>query len=109
VTVTIPAAHELEVISRVLAWGTDAELLSPPASRRALAALVGALARDGLDATAEGPDTVVVRGRRADPETVGRVVAAAGVVVFELRTLDADLEDAFFDLTTTPHEEESIR
>jgi predicted DNA-binding transcriptional regulator YafY len=45
VIVTIPAAHELEVISRVLAWGADAELLSPPASRRALASLLGQLAR----------------------------------------------------------------
>lgn len=45
VIVTIPAAHELEVISRVLAWGADAELLSPPDSRRTMAALVGELAQ----------------------------------------------------------------
>ncbi len=35
-TVTIPSAYESEVISRVLAWGADAELLSPAASRAAL-------------------------------------------------------------------------
>jgi predicted DNA-binding transcriptional regulator YafY len=40
VLVTIPAAYELEVISRVLAWGADAELMAPAASRRAMAALL---------------------------------------------------------------------
>jgi predicted DNA-binding transcriptional regulator YafY len=45
VIVTIPAAHELEVVSRVLAWGADAELLSPPASRRTMATLIGELAQ----------------------------------------------------------------
>jgi ABC-2 type transport system ATP-binding protein len=65
-------------------------------------ALVDALVRDGLEAVVDGPDSVVVRGRRADPHTVGRVVAAAGIVVSELRALDADLEDAFFALTGQP-------
>jgi predicted DNA-binding transcriptional regulator YafY len=43
-TVTIPAAHELEIFSRVLAWGIDAELLSPAASRRAMIELLQQLA-----------------------------------------------------------------
>ena len=54
VIVTIPAAHELEIISRVLAWGTDAELLSPTTSRRAMAALVRELAGRYDDASAKG-------------------------------------------------------
>jgi predicted DNA-binding transcriptional regulator YafY len=44
VIVTIPAAHEFEIISRVLAWGADAELLSPAASRRSLGELLQELA-----------------------------------------------------------------
>lgn len=37
ITLTVEAAHDLEVIPRVLALGTDAELLSPAASRQAIA------------------------------------------------------------------------
>jgi ABC-2 type transport system ATP-binding protein len=68
-------------------------------------ALIEALVAEGLEPVVDGPDTVVARGARADPATVGRIVAAAGVVVFELRALDSELEDAFFDLTMTPPEE----
>jgi ABC-2 type transport system ATP-binding protein len=34
-----------------------------------------------------------------DPETIGRLVAATGLVVYELRLVDATLEDAFLHLT----------
>ena len=37
VTLTVSAAHDLEVIPRVLALGTEAELISPAASRRVIA------------------------------------------------------------------------
>jgi predicted DNA-binding transcriptional regulator YafY len=43
--VTIPSAYEPEVISRVLMWGADAELLSPRSSRRTMSALVMELAQ----------------------------------------------------------------
>jgi len=41
---TVRAAHELEIIPRVLALGTEAELLSPASCRRAIAGIVGQLA-----------------------------------------------------------------
>jgi predicted DNA-binding transcriptional regulator YafY len=44
VLVTIPAAYELEVISRVLAWGADAELIAPEQSRQAMKKLLKELA-----------------------------------------------------------------
>jgi ABC-2 type transport system ATP-binding protein len=59
--------------------------------------LADALATAGYTARLELPDTLTVTD--ATVEAVGRVVAAAGVVVHELRALDADLEDAFFALT----------
>ncbi|HZL89209.1 MAG TPA: WYL domain-containing protein [Pirellulaceae bacterium] len=45
VILTVHAAHELEIIPRVLALGTDAEVLSPASCRKALAAIVEELAR----------------------------------------------------------------
>ncbi|MDP7014476.1 MAG: WYL domain-containing protein [Pirellulaceae bacterium] len=41
---TIRAAHELEVIPRVLALGSEAELLSPKSCRRTIAQMVGQMA-----------------------------------------------------------------
>jgi ABC-2 type transport system ATP-binding protein len=71
-------------------------------------ALADALARAGYTANLEGPDTLTVTD--ATVEAVGRLVAAAGVVVYELRALDADLEEAFFALTRpTPATEEAQR
>jgi predicted DNA-binding transcriptional regulator YafY len=40
ITLTVNAAHDLEVIPRVLALGTEAELLAPKSSRRAIARIV---------------------------------------------------------------------
>jgi predicted DNA-binding transcriptional regulator YafY len=45
VILTVPAAHELEVIPRVLALGAEAELLAPASCRRAIAATVQRLSR----------------------------------------------------------------
>jgi ABC-2 type transport system ATP-binding protein len=51
-----------------------------------------------FDPTDRGrPDEVVALD--TDPETIGRLVAAAGLVVYELRLVDATLEDAFLQLT----------
>lgn len=44
VIVTVPAHHDLEIIPRVLALGSEAELLSPASCRQAIATIVGALA-----------------------------------------------------------------
>jgi predicted DNA-binding transcriptional regulator YafY len=43
VLLTVRATHELEVIPRVLALGTEAELLSPPASRQRLQEIISEL------------------------------------------------------------------
>ena len=40
VVITLPAAHDLEIIPRVLALGPEAELLSPAASRRVLTEMI---------------------------------------------------------------------
>lgn len=45
VILTVHAAHELEIIPRVLALGTDAEILSPATCRRAMGAIVEQLAK----------------------------------------------------------------
>jgi predicted DNA-binding transcriptional regulator YafY len=52
--VTIPAAYEQEIISRVLALGEDAELLEPITSRQSIAALLGSLCGKYLDRHSEG-------------------------------------------------------
>lgn len=45
IVLTVKAAHELEVIPRVLALGADAQLLSPASTRRRLAQIVTQLAQ----------------------------------------------------------------
>ncbi len=45
ITLTVDAAHDLEVIPRVLALGTEAELLSPAASRKTIAETVREMAK----------------------------------------------------------------
>jgi predicted DNA-binding transcriptional regulator YafY len=42
--VTVPAHHELEIVPRVLALGSEAELLSPASTRETLATIVRQLA-----------------------------------------------------------------
>ena len=64
-------------------------------------ALADALGRAGYTASLGSPDTLIVTD--ATVEAVGRLVAASGVVVYELHALDADLEEAFFALTHPPH------
>lgn len=45
ITLTVEAAHDLEVLPRVLALGADAELISPAASRRAIAETIAGMHR----------------------------------------------------------------
>ncbi|HVF75564.1 MAG TPA: ABC transporter ATP-binding protein [Acidimicrobiales bacterium] len=62
------------------------------------AALADALARRGITATGDGDgEGLVVSG--ASAEEVGRAVADAGLVVYELRPLEPSLEDVYFALT----------
>jgi ABC-2 type transport system ATP-binding protein len=60
--------------------------------------LRAALTAAGIPVDDNGPDRIVARG--ASPEAVGRAVAAAGVVVYEMSLVGASLEDAFLRLTT---------
>jgi ABC-2 type transport system ATP-binding protein len=60
--------------------------------------LISALARDGITAQQVDAGTVEVRG--ADPDTVARTAAAAGVIVLELTRHTDNLEELFFDLTS---------
>jgi predicted DNA-binding transcriptional regulator YafY len=48
VTLTVQAAHELEIIPRVLALGAEAELLAPTSSRKKVAELVAKMAEKYL-------------------------------------------------------------
>ncbi|MGW4898367.1 ATP-binding cassette domain-containing protein [Kitasatospora sp. NPDC004240] len=59
--------------------------------------LLGVLNRAGLTAHQEERDAVVVDG--AGTEQVGRIAAGAGIVLGELATRTASLEDAFLRLT----------
>jgi ABC-2 type transport system ATP-binding protein len=57
------------------------------------------LAARSIAATSTGPDEITVAG--TTPETIGRVIAAAGLVVYEMRVEHSNLEDVFFSLTST--------
>jgi ABC-2 type transport system ATP-binding protein len=62
------------------------------------ARLRAALTAAGIPVDDNGPDRIVALG--ASPEAVGRAVAAAGVVVYEMSLVGGSLEDAFLRLTT---------
>jgi ABC-2 type transport system ATP-binding protein len=66
-------------------------------------ALAAALARTGLASRIDGADAVTVE---ADLEMVGRLIAASGIVVYEMQRIAPDLESAFFTLTQ-PQEHKS--
>ena len=61
-------------------------------------ALRDALVARGADASVVESDLVVVKG--AGAREVGRMVADSGIPVFEMRSDESNLEDAFLDLTT---------
>jgi ABC-2 type transport system ATP-binding protein len=88
---------------RLVRAAAIAELSGPPTvSVRTPegARLRQALTAAGIATHDGGDGTVVATG--STPEDVGRIVAAAGIVVYELRTVGASLEDAFLSLTSTP-------
>jgi ABC-2 type transport system ATP-binding protein len=83
-------AHEpLEVLT---ARATGATVVRSPDAER----LREVLAQAGLEATPSGGDELRVA---APAERVGEVAAAAGVVLHELRTEAASLEEVFLELT----------
>jgi len=69
----------------------DVVVRSPEAER-----LRSELSHLGIDATA-ADDVVTASG--TTPEQVGRVIGRLGLVVYEMRLEQADLEDVFFSLT----------
>ena len=56
------------------------------------------LAQSGIAATITAPDQVTATG--TTPELIGRVIGANGLVVYEMRLEQSNLEDVFFALTT---------
>jgi ABC-2 type transport system ATP-binding protein len=111
--------HEIEVIAddlvvigqgRIVAQGTKAELLESAGTlvrTRDVPALSLALTASGLTVTpsaATGADDALRVD--ADPELVGKVAAAAGVALAELRAADgAGLEEMFLELTADTQRE----
>jgi ABC-2 type transport system ATP-binding protein len=83
------AQEPLEALTTRSAGGTAVR--SPAAER-----LREALARAGLDAVSVGSDELRVA---APAERVGEVAAAEGIVLHELRTEGASLEEVFLELT----------
>jgi ABC-2 type transport system ATP-binding protein len=57
------------------------------------------LARRGIASSVSGPDHVSATG--TTPDEVGRVIASLGLVVYEMRLENSNLEDIFFSLTST--------
>jgi ABC-2 type transport system ATP-binding protein len=84
------AQEPLEALTTRSAGGTVL-VRSPEAER-----LRAALARGGLDATTTGGDGLRVAGTA---ERVGELAAAEGIVLHELRTEGASLEEVFLELT----------
>jgi ABC-2 type transport system ATP-binding protein len=62
--------------------------------------LVAVLAEHGHDSAHDGPDSLVVAG--AAQEAIGRLAFDHGVVLYEIAPESSNLEDVFFDLTSTP-------
>ena len=58
------------------------------------------LAEHGHDAVHDGPDTLVVVG--STQEALGQLAFDHGVVLYEIAPESSNLEDVFFDLTSTP-------
>jgi ABC-2 type transport system ATP-binding protein len=80
-----------------------AELAGPPAvavRTPAASTLADALAAAGIEVAPGGAGSLVAR--RTTPEAVGRIAAAAGVAVYELRVEPNSLEEAFLALTGAP-------
>ena len=80
-------------VSAITAGAATVRVRSPQAER-----LRAVLTARGVAATLDGPDQVVASG--VDTEVVGRAVAEAGLVVYEMSAQRPALEEAFLALTT---------
>jgi ABC-2 type transport system ATP-binding protein len=110
--------HEIEIIAdeilvigqgRIVAQGTKSELLAAGGTRvRSLddSALATALGSAGIDVTPSDGGGFTTG---ASPEDVGRVAAATGIVLVELRPGDgAQLEEMFLQLTAQTQREQPV-
>ncbi|MDL9947595.1 ABC transporter ATP-binding protein [Gordonia sp. ABSL11-1] len=110
--------HEIEIIAdeilvigqgRIVAQGTKSELLAAGGTRvRSLddSALATALGSAGIDVTPSDDGGFTTA---ASPEDVGRVAAATGIVLVELRPGDgAQLEEMFLQLTAQTQREQPV-
>jgi ABC-2 type transport system ATP-binding protein len=79
-------------VSAITAGAATVRVRSPQAER-----LRAVLTARGVAATLDGPDQVVASG--VDTEVVGRAVAEAGLVVYEMSAQRPALEEAFLALT----------
>jgi ABC-2 type transport system ATP-binding protein len=90
--------------------GVAARVRSPHAGQ-----IAAALASPDVTVTAEGPDTIMVRGLSV--EAIGQAAARHGWILYELTPVTASLEEAYMKLTDTaveyrsaaPIPEEAIR
>jgi ABC-2 type transport system ATP-binding protein len=57
------------------------------------------LTSSGINATVTGSDLITATG--TTPEAVGRAIGTIGLVIYEMRLEEPNLEDVFFSLTTT--------
>src|SRR6478735_4459910 len=106
--------HEIEVIAddlvvigqgKIVAQGTKAELLAA-AGTLVRTRDLPTLARALVDAELEFSRTIDALRVEADPDVVGDVALAAGVVLTELRAADgAGLEEMFLELTAETQRE----
>jgi ABC-2 type transport system ATP-binding protein len=82
-------------LAELTAAATAAVVVRTPDAERFQVELAGR----GIHATVTGPDQVTVTG--TTPEAVGRVIGGIGLVIYEMRLEQSNLEDVFFALTTT--------
>jgi ABC-2 type transport system ATP-binding protein len=75
--------------------GTRVRVRSPQHER-----LAAVLAENGYDACHDGPDALIVVG--PTQEAIGQLAFDSGVVLYEIAAEASNLEDVFFDLTSTP-------
>lgn len=110
--------HEIEVIAddlvvigngRIVAEGTKQDLLATAGTVVSSAdntRLAGALADAGIGAAPSGTGALLTQ---ADPDHVGRVALAAGIVLTELRPADgAGLEEMFLELTAESQRDNTV-
>ena len=80
-------------LSELTARAASAVLVRTPDARRFRRELV----RRGIQATLSAPD--LVAATHTTPEVVGPIIGAIGLVVYEMRLEQPNLEDVFFSLT----------